>query len=146
MKAMGDEVIWKNFRLKTTVPARTNTFRDHVAQLFGKAKELPSKFITFVRFLESGKYPIWSTKVNMAKTAGFLDVRRVVPTIIGMPLNLTISAAGHMELDFKTIVDYITDHPYKDAYRWLITMLGDKSDGAFDIRVNVKPKYVIPRL
>jgi hypothetical protein len=145
MKAMGDEVVWKNFRFKHTMPAKTNTFHDRVTQFFEKAKELPATAVTIVDFLSTGKYPISSTKLNMTKTAGFLDVRRVVPTIIGMPLNLTISAAGHMELDFQTSVDFTTNHPYKVAANWFVTLLGYKSRfyGAFDIHINIKPKLSV---
>lgn len=141
MKAMGDELMWKNFRPKTTVSS-VSTFRDHIIDLFGKAKALARKVFEIAQFLSSGHYPVWSKKLKFNKTVGFLDIRRVVPTIIGMPINLIVSAAGHMEFNFTSFVEYKTDHPFKVIVKWITSMFGDKPHEALDAHIVIQPRYV----
>ena len=140
MKAMGDDIMWKKFMPNKSVSV--TTFRDKVIDLFAKAKTLPFKLYSLIKFMSSGEQTILDNKLTLTKTAGFLDITRVIPTITGMPISLTLAAAGHMEFNCTTSVKYKTPHPVMAVARSIFGMFGDKHDGALHASLDIQPKCV----
>ena len=118
LKFLGQEIGWKQWvkddlmrkLYQEDLTALRQTITDAT---FGKFQ-----FVTITDVLDNlGKYlhdvwngegEIWHGKQNITKTARFMDVKRIVPTIIGMPLNLTTKAAAHLQLDLEGGVNYST--------------------------------------
>lgn len=81
--------------------------------IFGKfdfqdVVDITHRLADYFHYAWEGKLPIWHGKINITKTARLLDINRIIPTILGMPLNLTAKAAGHLQLDSEGEVCYHT--------------------------------------
>ena len=129
---MGDEVLWKNFRPNTNL-SKVDTVRNRVINFFTKAGSLRREMSSLIELLSSGQYPLYNESVHVNKTAGVLDIRRVIPTIVGMPINLNVAAAGHVQLDLATEMKYINEHPIWSA-------LGYDTEDMVEACVKINPK------
>jgi hypothetical protein len=58
-----------------------------------------------------GRTKVYQGTFNFTKTIRLGEIRRTIPTILGLPLNLTAVAAGHLQLDALTAVDYCSKTP-----------------------------------
>jgi hypothetical protein len=135
LKAMEDEVLWKNFQPHTNL-SQIDTVRNGIINFFAKAGSLQRELSSLIELLSTGQYPLYSKTVHIDKTAGVLNIRRAIPTIVGMPLNLTVAAAGHVELNLSTEMKYINDQPIWSA-------LGYDTEEMVEACAKINPKLSV---
>ena len=58
-----------------------------------------------------GRTKIYQNTLNFTKTVKLAEIKRTIPTILGIPLNLTAVTAGHLQVDALAAVDYCTKSP-----------------------------------
>ena len=132
LKTMGKEIFWKSYSPDIHA-SDVDSVRDSVIDYIARAKSFPNDVLAYLKYLATGEHPVLNSKMNINKTAGFLNIRRVVPTIIGMPINLIVSAAGHLQFDFAGSIEHFNAHP-------ILAALGGKTEEKFEARMDIKPE------
>ena len=128
LKLLGNEIGWNHveqgniMRALYTNSPQLNILRETFTNAlfsdfdFGKLREIVQRSLEYVRYLTSGKLPIYHGKTNITKSVRIFDVKRSIPTILGIPLNLTVSAAGYMKLDVEGEVCYHNEAPVRSLW------------------------------
>lgn len=123
LKVLGNEIAWNHVEQGNIMRAlyhnspelhllrKTITDATFDRFNFPTLRSILYKSFDYVRYLASGKLPIYHGKANLTKTVRMFDIKRSIPTILGLPLNLSVSAAGHMKLDAEAEVCYKNDAP-----------------------------------
>ena len=75
---------------------------------FGDIADITHRLSNYFDFAWNGKFRILHHKKDITKTVRLVDIKRVIPTVLGMPLNLAVKAAGHVQLDNEAEISYLT--------------------------------------
>jgi hypothetical protein len=94
----------------------------------------------YLHFAWNGGGTIWRGKQDMTKTARFVDVKRIIPTIIGMPLDLTSKAAAHLQLGLEGQVNFST-LSVTDRVREYFWPSHDSTPDAIHSSIHISPKF-----
>lgn len=92
--------------------------------------------------LWTGKFPVWHDKFNITKTVRIMDVKRIIPTIIGMPLNLAAKAVGHLQLDAKWEIFYSTLTMSERVLKYFFSSAKSPTDNIHAL-TEISPKYTM---
>jgi hypothetical protein len=132
LKAMGKEIYWETYHPDVQA-SDADSVRDSLIDYFARVKSLPSDMLSYFKYLATGEHPILNSKMNVNKTAGFLNIRTVIPTIIGTPINLLVSAAGHLQFDFAGSIEHFNAYPIRATF-------GGKTEEKINARLDVHPE------
>ena len=92
-------------------------------------------------YLNKGEVSLWNETFNFTKAASLLDIKTVIPTILGMPLYLDSKATGYLQLDAGSIVTYKTEHPIYDSLpTWIQKLFGYEEEKMVNIYGEITPK------
>jgi hypothetical protein len=98
MRKLQDHQIWK-YLSKTIYFDQIYSFR---------ISDVVHNLVHFFNCVWKGVVLIHHGRVNITKTVRLLDVKRIIPTIAGMPLNLIAKVAGHVQLNGEGEIKYST--------------------------------------
>ena len=118
LKVLGQEIGWKHWEkddlMRRLYDYSKTKLRETITDtIFGRLhftdiSEILDNLVYVFDYLWNGEGTIWHGKQDVTKTARVMDVKRIVPTIIGMPLNLAAKAAAHLQMDVEGEVNYST--------------------------------------
>ena len=110
IKAFGNELAWNradeegvnkalytsdkfnNLRTIITEVVMSRFKFDHVTDIFSGVKDYLKYFIT-------GKFPVYHNSMSVTKSSTIVDIKRSIPSIMGLPLNVTAIATVMAHLD-----------------------------------------------
>lgn len=93
---------------------KLNILRETISEAtFGRFSfdAIQNVFYKTLDLITKGKTKVYHGEFNFTKTVRFLDIKRSIPTIMGLPLNITAVAAGHLQVDAEVAIDYCTKAP-----------------------------------
>jgi hypothetical protein len=119
LKVLGQEVGWthwdQDYLMESLYgPESLTKLRETITDtIFGRLDfsdvlQIVDKIEHYFHAVWKGETDIWHGKHSVTKCARVLDVKCIIPTIIGMPLNLEAKTTGHLHLDAKEDVSFKT--------------------------------------
>ena len=123
LKVLGQEIGWKQWGEDTIIrKLHDHQNLKHLSEtissiMFGhfssfRISDVVHNLVHFFNYVWKGMVPVHHSKVNITKTVRLMDVKRIIPTITGMPLSLTARVAGHLQLDGEGEINYSTRSVY----------------------------------
>jgi hypothetical protein len=146
IKLLGNEIGWNHveqgniMRALYTNSPQLNILRETLTNAFftefefGKLREIIQMSLEYVRYLTNGKLPLYHGKTNITKSVRIVNVKHSIPTILGIPLNLTVLTAGYMKLDAEVEVCYHNEAPIRSLWE-------DKCQDRVEATGYVHPKF-----
>jgi hypothetical protein len=128
LKFLNQEIGWKhieqgNIMRKLYTNSDLTSLRETITDvIFGQFEwydvvDIVHRLSEYWKFFWDGTYRVLHDKKDMTKTVHLLDIKRVIPTVLGMPLNLTVKAAGHVHLDSEVEISYVRE-PIATVWSW----------------------------